>query len=162
MNCNFLCKCAFTIVCIVCTIGMVGYWLYKFAVEDRDIGVVDYESFEKPTDIPFPVVTFCFSDIFVPKSFPVDYQEIDIDEYIGYLDGDIYNQTYKKLDYWNITMNLKNYFLYGTALWSNETEYRDDTLTFFHSVTFNGFYWGGEFHKCYSVKNTDNKMRIPI
>ena len=57
---------------------MVGYWIYKFAEEDRDIGVVDYKSFDEPSDIPFPVVSFCFEEIFIPKNIPHTEPELDI------------------------------------------------------------------------------------
>ena len=81
MNREYSCKCVFTVICVCCTTAMVGYWFYKFGAEDRDIGVVDYELFEKMTDNPFPVITLCLSDIFVPKSFPEHSRQIDVHEY---------------------------------------------------------------------------------
>ena len=100
MNRNNSCKCGFKIICVLCTIGMVGFWLYKYGEEDRDIGVVDYESFEKESDIPFPVVTFCFRNIFIPKHFSTDSHHIDVsyDYGSGYLEDEIYNATYENLD----------------------------------------------------------------
>ena len=53
----------FTAFCIASTFVMVGYWMYKFQLEDRDIGVVDYKSIQESDDIPFPVFSFCFNDI---------------------------------------------------------------------------------------------------
>ena len=35
---------------------MVGFWFYKYEVEDRDVGVVDYESLEK-ADVELPALS---------------------------------------------------------------------------------------------------------
>ena len=82
---------------------MVGYWFYKFAVEDRDIGVVDYKSFEESKEIPFPVVTFCFENVFLPKRMPDTYDET---RYMQYLKGELYEANYDKINYWNGTIDL--------------------------------------------------------
>ena len=42
---------------------MIGYWLYKYEIEDRDIGVVDYISLVDATDIDFPRLTLCIKSI---------------------------------------------------------------------------------------------------
>ena len=39
---------------------MIGYWVYKFEIEDRDIGVVDFVPLDEGTDINLPFVTLCF------------------------------------------------------------------------------------------------------
>ena len=51
-------------LCVVCVICMVGYWFYKFDVEDRDIGIVDYIAFEDDSTIPYPVASLCFDTPF--------------------------------------------------------------------------------------------------
>ena len=38
---------------------MLIYWAYKYEIEDRDIGVVDYVSLQHSDDIPFPVLSIC-------------------------------------------------------------------------------------------------------
>ena len=150
MNCQRWCKFCFTIMCIVITISMVGYWFYKFAAEDRDIGVVDYQSFEESSSNPFPVVTFCFDDIFIPSNMP---NKINVTEYTQYLQGEFTKEIYGKIDYSNITMDLGDYFLYGQVKWSNETIYRDNVLVFTHTNNFNGFYYWGSFRKCFEVSS---------
>ena len=40
----------FWIICVIGVTCMIGYWLYKFEIDDRDIGVVDYKSFEEAKD----------------------------------------------------------------------------------------------------------------
>ena len=53
----------FKALCIVCVICMVGYWFYKFNVEDRDIGTVDYTSFKDSSRISYPVASLCFESL---------------------------------------------------------------------------------------------------
>ena len=46
---------------LICMIGltfMITYWLYKFSVEDRDIGVVDYHLLDE-TGIDYPILSIC-------------------------------------------------------------------------------------------------------
>ena len=155
MNSVDSCKYGFTIICIICTIFMVGYWIYKFAEEDRDIGVVDYKSFDEPSDIPFPVVSFCFEEIFIPKNIPQTKPDIDIYEYGQYLSGEVEAaDRFERLNYTNITINLEDYFLYGTARKSNESIFHNDTVVFQHNVSFNGIFGSnGVFHKCFEVSS---------
>ena len=47
---------------------MVGYWLFKYEVEDRSIGVVDYELFREAEDIKLPVASLCFENPFIKKN----------------------------------------------------------------------------------------------
>ena len=49
-------------ICIFGAVLMVSYWFYKFGIEDRDIGVVDYISFEEANDIPRPNLAICHRD----------------------------------------------------------------------------------------------------
>ena len=38
---------------------MVSYWFYKFTIEDRDIGVVDYIPFDEAKDLQRPNLAIC-------------------------------------------------------------------------------------------------------
>ena len=46
---------------------MVGYWFFKYDVEDRDIGVVDYAPLNLAEDIKSPAVSICLHDPFQVK-----------------------------------------------------------------------------------------------
>ena len=43
-------KLCFTFSCIIIVAIMIGYWLYKFEIEDRDIGVVDFVPLDEGTN----------------------------------------------------------------------------------------------------------------
>ena len=132
---------------------MIGYWLYKFKVEDRDIGVVDYESLEISDNNLFPVVSFCFWDIFLTDKFPSNDSKIDKSQYLSYLNGELYDEVYEKIDYWKVTFDIEDYFLKGLVSWSNESGYRNDTLTFLHTESFSGPYYDGDFRKCFEISS---------
>ena len=153
------CRIGFKIICIVGTVCMVGYWFYKFAAEDRDIGVVDYESFEESEKIHFPVITFCFENVFLSKQMLETNWKINVTKYMQYLKGDHYDDDYDRINYWNVTIDLNKYFLYGEAQWNNDTSYHNDTLTFTHTENFNGLYPEGEFHKCFEVSSNIHQHR---
>ena len=141
---------------------MAGYWLYKFAIEDRDIGVVEYKSIRESNDIPFPVFSICLNDIFSPERLLSIDPEIDADQYVGYLQGRVFNDTYHKIKYNNITINLEEYFLYGTERWANETKHKNVTLGFDHKELFNGDYLGFHkgFYKCFELASNIKNHRI--
>ena len=113
MDYQFICRCGFKIICIVGTVCMVGYWFYKFAAEDRDIGVVDYESFEESTNIHFPVVTFCFENIFLPHRMTETSQKINAS---GYEAGCMCSELLKNNDF----KNLVDFTTYGAVFIQRE------------------------------------------
>ena len=101
-----------------------------------------------------------FLTLFIPKQFPADSTQLDdIYEYHAWDEEDIYDITDENLDYWNITMNLNHYFLYGRVKLSNESNFRNDTLTFWNTVNFNGVYYDGTFYKCFEVSTNINLHR---
>ena len=58
-------KVSFSIACTIAILFMVGYWIYKYEIEDRDIGVVDYASLDNAGDIEFPAASLCFKNPFL-------------------------------------------------------------------------------------------------
>ena len=76
-----VCFCA---VCIVTVTFMVGYWVHKYQIEDRDIGVVDYKSFKEANEVDFPIPYLCFLDPFLKNKL----NEIDLDINVGNLRRD--------------------------------------------------------------------------
>ena len=89
---------------------MIGYWLYKFEIEDRDIGVVDFVPLDEGTDISLPFVTLCFIDPFVDERFKNLIPNINENSYLEYLKGNFYDQRLQNLDYSNLTFDLSDYF----------------------------------------------------
>ena len=127
---------------------MVGFWVFKYKVEDRSIGVVDYVLLREAEDITLPVASLCFANPFRKKKL----LELNVNEssYLQYLTGDIEGDEFKDIDYQNVTINLGDYFESAYENWYNDSEYRNTSLSFEHIVTFNGFWWY-DFLKCFSI-----------
>ena len=138
---------------IICTLGfliMSGYWFYKYEVQDRSIGIVDYLYLREIKDIELPVVSICFEDPFIKTKFNYSNSMIDEWDYLEYLAGSVQEDKFVNIDYHNVTLDISDSFLAAEELWFNETEYRSTSLEFEHISTFNGF-WYEYFYKCFSI-----------
>ena len=80
---------------------MVGYWFYKYKVEDRDIGVVDYVSLADAKEFQFSVVSLCFKHPFIDERLRKINSSITRRAYQKYLRGEVYDQTLENIDYAN-------------------------------------------------------------
>ena len=116
------CKTLFTIVCTICVAVMVGYWFYKYDVEDRDIGVVDYAPLSQAEDIPFPAVSLCIREPFLIRKLKAINGNTTKKMYRQYLEGENFDYTFEQSDYTNLTMNLDRYFLDAYIYLQNGTK----------------------------------------
>ena len=139
----------FNTICIIMLMFMAGFWLWKFAIEDRDIGVVDYVAFENALDIDLPSTTFCFQDPFLRNQLELHKPEINLSSYHQYLSGDAISEALQNVDYENISINLKDYFIAAYIRLRNETGFRNATVL--HKVNFNGYHLQSQFIKCFEV-----------
>ena len=155
------CKVSFTAACVIVVAVMVSYWLYKFKVEDRDIGVVDYVPLKDAKEIKFPVVSICLENPFIDEKLKEKNSSITSMAYRQYLEGKIYDKSYEQIDYPNVTIDLNQYLLAGNVWWRNETMVQIDLDNFNLIETFSGFYGtfntdafikSYTFFKCYSMK----------
>ena len=153
-------KSVFTIACVIVVLGMVGFWFYKYEIEDRDIGVVDYAPLQDANDIEFPVTSLCFKDPFVCKTYPqcdiliqtqATHSSIAMETYRQYLEGNVYDDVYENLEYSNLTLDLEKYFLSGRIYWQNETYDMNIADFIAHTEIFSGFYQS-EFLKCFMIR----------
>ena len=80
---------------------MVGYWCYKYEIEDRDIGVVDYAQLEDSKDIKFPAVSLCLKDPFHDEKLRDIDSNITRYTFRRYLEGEIYDDMREQIDYAN-------------------------------------------------------------
>ena len=130
---------------------MIGFWFYKFEIEDRDIGVVDFVPIGEGTDIKQPSVALCFKAPFLDEKVGKIIPKIDEDSYLRYLKGDYYNKSIEMVPYNNITFDLGDYFLYATERLRNHSVYRNSSLSIEHTEIFSGFFLTN-FIKCFSLR----------
>ena len=135
---------------VVC---MIGYWIYKYEIEDRDIGVVDYALVKEiPEDIKMPVVSVCLRDPFLQMKLSKINDSIDTTAYKDYLKGNLKNSALDQIDYKNVTLHLRDYLTYSQELWVNESAYRNNSRFVDHKVVFDGFY-REDFLRCFLLKS---------
>ena len=144
------CKALFTSACVIVVAFMVGYWLYKFKVEDRDIGVVDYVPLKDAKEIKFPLVSWCLNDPFIDEKLKANNSSITSESYRQYLEGKFYDKSYEQIDYSNVTIDLNQYLFAGKIWWRNGTYRMIDSNNINFIETFSGFYFQ-TFFKCYTM-----------
>ena len=132
-------KALFSIICFFGASVMVGYWMYKFGIDDRDIGMVDYILVDEADDIELPNLAMCLTYPVLEKRLLVDNYTVSKTEYYEYLVGDIDLQYLEQIEYRNVTIHMNDYFLKGHAKLFNRSTIELDTSNVKHSVVFNGF-----------------------
>ena len=137
-------KSCFAFICTRVVAFMVGYWFYKYEVEDRDIGVVDYASLEEEEDIEFPAVSLCFEDPFLDKNLRKVNSNITRKAFRQYLEGELTNDEltdglYEQITYSNVTLDLGQYLMDGYIRWQNGSWKFNTINSIDHIEVFNGF-----------------------
>ena len=142
----------FTFLCCVVLSFIVGYWFFKYQIEDKDVAVVDYLSLEEVTDVEFPVPTICFRNPFVEKKLKENNSEINSEAYLDYLRGKGLGIPSADIDYGKVSLNLSDYFMKATEVWLNDSDTDlKSSLAFQHNHIFSGFDTKGQFMKCFTV-----------
>ena len=153
----------FKVLCVVSVSFMVAYWLYKFKIEDRDIGLVDYVLLDENREAKLPVVSLCFTNPFINAKISHKVSEINATEYLKYLKGETFDERFRTIDYGNVTMNLEKYFLYGQVKLLNETDFRNDSTKFVQKEIFSGIErYADQFTKCFAVEMHSNDDVRPV
>ena len=143
---------AFTLSCWTTFSFMAIFWLYKYKVTDRDIGVVSFLSLEDAVDFEFPMPYFCLIDPFVDKKFNTTQSKVKGTEYLDYLKGVSKSNSVELVEYKGVTLNLNDYFLYVTEQWKNDSDTTfNSSLIVNHENVFNGFNSKDEFIKCFAL-----------
>ena len=99
---------SFKLVCMIGVLSMVGYWFYKFLVEDRDIGVVDYEPLGT-SEIDHPVASICIVNPFLGRKINIVEPQHNETTYLAYIKGDIDAPELQGSHYENLTLDLNDY-----------------------------------------------------
>ena len=142
-------------VCILGAVLMVSYWFYKFGIEDRDIGVVDYIPFDEDKDITVPNLAICFQNPFLKSLIDVD-KNITTQSYYEYLKGERNETHFLKVNYSDVTLDLKDYFEHAVIRLLDRTEIRLKHSDIRHETIFNGFYHS--FIKCFTSTVNQDKI----
>ena len=134
---------------------MVGYWMYKFVVEDEDVCLVDYKQVEETKDAEVPMVSLCFENPFWDEKLNEILPGLNYTSYVKYLKGEAFDNTLHSINYEEVSFNLSNYLLKTTFRWSNGSNIENANMSKIIQkniyVTFAGF-WHGIFAKCFGLE----------
>ena len=149
----------FKLMCFVLTTSMVGFWAYKYQ-KNEDVSVIEYKSVASMEDMVYPELTICIDKPFVAKTlmeFNVTYKE-----YHEYMKGNERyknNETLESIPFVNATIDVFDYLQYPILIEKRDGTFAKEAYTCSSSLncrfvelrnSYNGF-WGGVFHKCYSI-----------
>ena len=130
---------------------MIGYWAYKYEIDDRDIGVVDYISLQASPNIKFPVLTVCFTNPIIEDNLNhTSNNSIDVATYIKYLKGEVWSKELERVNFRNVTLDLNDYFVSALEEWSNSSTMRESSLSLHHRNSFSGFF-RDFFIRCFTI-----------
>ena len=144
-------KLGFKVGCATVVTFMIGYWFYKYEIEDRDIGVVDLVPNEELSSVIFPIASICFNDPIIQEKLKKIDTNFSGNSYMKYLQAKFYNQSYETIDYRSISLDLANHFMYAQDLHRDQSSFKNRTGAVEHKEVFSGFYYKDTFLKCFSV-----------
>ena len=128
---------------------MVGYWFYKFQIEDRDIAVVDYEQWDE-TEVDLPIAGICVANPFLKENILAVFSEFKETTYLKHLKGDIWDDEYDAIDYTSSTLDLNEYLMSVRIVFRNGSRAQTLYLRKRFGVIFDGVYHQGVFVKCFA------------
>ena len=99
----------FCLVCLFTSVGLVGYWTYKFCL-DEDLSVVEYKLYDMRgvnewSQSPYLTTTICFRDPFI-TSKGTHMNDTEKSLVKMYLAG---NLEHPDFNYNDVALNLTNY-----------------------------------------------------
>ena len=152
MKCSTV-KSFFKCSCLVALVSMTIYWFYKFIIEDEDLCLVDYKAIETATDFQLPTVSMCFQNPFIDKKLEEIDPSINSTIYLQYLQGEVFDEKFKDIDYESVSFNLSEYHVKDAIYWRNGSySYDNSNLNVVKRyASFAGF-WFGYFFKCFGIE----------
>ena len=129
---NMKYKITYGIFCLVCTCATITfaiYCLYKYYLNE-DISQVTFQEFHKTERNIYPSLAICSSPKYDDNLLELYGEGISTDTYSAFLRGQHWNERMVDIDYDNVTLNFKNYFL-GASLWTPDWQYLDGENNYF-------------------------------
>ena len=145
----------FNLCCFSTAFGMTMYWLHKFW-KDEDLIQMNLKPFEISSKGEYPVLSFCLKDkIFIESKMKQNNFTFTEQEYKQIWTGEKPYDGIEKVDFKDVTVNLKDYYLRDAILFRNGSLIEGTYANFLNklpSVTFAGFQ-SSSFIKCFSLKS---------
>ena len=111
----------FHLICWTITIALVSYWIYAYTLNE-DLCLVDYKRYLETDFDEFPVLSICLKDQISKEKLELQNPNIDIETYIDFLSGNIYEKELAKINYENVTNDISKYVTASRVYWRNGTK----------------------------------------
>ena len=144
---------SFKASCFLVVLLMFVLWIQKY-VDDKNVCLVDYIPSKVDHEALIPEMSLCFRKPFIEDRFDGLGFEVNTSTYLKHLTGEEFQEKYNHIEYNNVTVNLNDYFLYSTILWSNLSTSEDVEVGI--RPIFNGRKFG--FNKCFSINTKGVSM----
>ena len=97
-------------ICVVATLALVFYCLHKY-LQNKDISIVDYKTYNADADDIYPAVTLCFQPEFLDNFTSNQVKNVNKKDYINFLNGEYWDEDFLRIDYDEVTTKIEDYFL---------------------------------------------------
>ncbi len=104
-------KVVFIILCTSATILMTSWCIYKYLL-DRDVTIVTYKRLHESIDDIYPSISLWFYQPYIENNFQrFGTISVNSTSYVNFLKGDFWSKEFIGIDYDDVTLNFKDYFL---------------------------------------------------
>lgn len=111
---------AFISLCPMATIAMIIVCSYEYYL-NKDLCVVTFKKFNTNKDDIYPSVSLCIYNPYQLQHFKAYGDDLDIDNYVKFLDGKHWDERMRHIDYNNITEPLIDNVMMIRAMFANRT-----------------------------------------
>ena len=140
---------AFSMICLFATIGLTIYAMYRFS-KNEDTTLVRFTTFLSSKDAIYPSFSFCILPPFLEKQFEVYRDDlINMTSYKEFLDGTIWDESFLKVDYDNVTVSFIDNLLeaeYATQDLNDSSIFVRKNMEISHHVSFRS-----SERKCFTI-----------
>ena len=136
----------FNLICWIVTIILVSYWTYVYTLDD-DLCIVDYKKYFENESDEFPVLSICLKNQISEGNLKSQNSEIDVETYIDFLSGKIFDEELAKINYENITIDVTKYLAGHEVVYKNGTRDRITQRQVLQGTY--AFFYSGKFYQCY-------------
>ena len=111
---------SFHVICWIITTYLVSYWIYAYTL-DHDLCIVDYKKYLETESDEFPVLSICLKNQISEQKLQLQAPKVDIETYLNFLRGDIYEKELAKINHENVTNDISKYVTGSRVIYRNGT-----------------------------------------
>ena len=100
----------FQILCVMTTIGLGSYVIYQYIL-DEDLTEVSFKKYHEDDESIYPEISICLTDAYLDDQLKKNGKEINSNSYRKFLNGELWDDRMAKIDYYNVTLDIKDYIL---------------------------------------------------